>query len=98
MLFLGLVFFILETPVTAWITARGGRYGGIQPLSAAPKIFIDGEAGTTGLQVRERLGDRKDIEVLQIPTELRKDDATRRQFINEADVVILCKSQKLMKH
>lgn len=59
-------------------------------LAAKPKIFIDGEAGTTGLQVRERLEARDDIEIMRIPDELRKDDATRKQFINDADAVILC--------
>jgi hypothetical protein len=60
-------------------------------LSAKPKIFIDGEAGTTGLQVRDRLLARKDLEVISIPNDLRKDDATRKKLINEADAVILCK-------
>mmetsp|Transcript_19248 Transcript_19248/g.24809 ORF Transcript_19248/g.24809 Transcript_19248/m.24809 type:complete len:355 (+) Transcript_19248:122-1186(+) len=59
-------------------------------LFALPKIFIDGEAGTTGLQVRERLAARKDIEVISIPDDLRKDEDTRKKLINEADVVILC--------
>lgn len=59
-------------------------------LEMAKKIFIDGEAGTTGLQVRERLADRDDIEILTIPDELRKDAAARKEFINKADAVILC--------
>jgi hypothetical protein len=59
-------------------------------LSAKPKIFIDGEAGTTGLQVRGRLESRDDLEIISPPNELRKNDATRKQFINEADVVIMC--------
>jgi len=59
-------------------------------LAAKPKIFIDGEAGTTGLQVRDRLAARDDLEILSIPDDLRKDDATRKKLINEADAVILC--------
>mmetsp|Transcript_27113 Transcript_27113/g.42127 ORF Transcript_27113/g.42127 Transcript_27113/m.42127 type:complete len:358 (-) Transcript_27113:46-1119(-) len=60
-------------------------------LSAAKKkVFIDGEAGTTGLQVRERLANRDDIEIISAPNELRKDETTRKNLINEADAVILC--------
>ena len=54
------------------------------------KIFIDGEAGTTGLQIRERLAGRDDLVVLSIPTDKRKDIATRAALLNEADVAILC--------
>eukprot|EP00568_Trieres_chinensis_P001773 CAMPEP_0183305486 /NCGR_PEP_ID=MMETSP0160_2-20130417/10209_1 /TAXON_ID=2839 ORGANISM="Odontella Sinensis, Strain Grunow 1884" /NCGR_SAMPLE_ID=MMETSP0160_2 /ASSEMBLY_ACC=CAM_ASM_000250 /LENGTH=360 /DNA_ID=CAMNT_0025468685 /DNA_START=108 /DNA_END=1190 /DNA_ORIENTATION=- len=57
---------------------------------ATKKVFIDGEAGTTGLQVRERLAERDDLEILSAPFELRKDEATRKKLINEADAVILC--------
>lgn len=56
----------------------------------AAKIFIDGEAGTTGLQIRERLAGRTDLTVLSIPSDKRKDLATRAALLNEADVAILC--------
>jgi hypothetical protein len=59
-------------------------------LWAKPKVFIDGEAGTTGIQVYERLEKRDDIQVISAPQELRKDADTRKQLINEADAVILC--------
>lgn len=59
-------------------------------LNAVKKVFIDGEAGTTGLQVRDRLSSHTDIEILSPPDELRKDLATRKKLINEADAVILC--------
>jgi len=55
-----------------------------------PKIFIDGEHGTTGLQIRTRLAGRDDIEIISIPTERRKDPAARAEFLNAADVAILC--------
>ncbi|KAL7523231.1 hypothetical protein ACHAXR_000087 [Thalassiosira sp. AJA248-18] len=57
------------------------------------KIFIDGEAGTTGLQVRDRLAKRDDLEIISIADELRKDADERKRLINEADCVILCKSR-----
>lgn len=56
-----------------------------------PKVFIDGEAGTTGIQVRDRISKRNDLEIISAPFELRKDEATRKKLINEADAVILCK-------
>ena len=54
------------------------------------KIFIDGEAGTTGLQIRERLEKRRDLEVLSIAPEKRKDQDERKRLLNAADVAILC--------
>ena len=55
-----------------------------------PKIFIDGEHGTTGLQIRARLAGRKDLEVISVPAERRKDPASRAEYLNAADVAILC--------
>lgn len=54
------------------------------------KIFIDGEAGTTGLQIRERLADRGDLSLLSIPEMRRKDPSARAEYLNAADVAILC--------
>lgn len=56
----------------------------------AAKVFIDGEAGTTGLQIRERLESRDDMELLHLSDSERKDPARRAELLNTADVSILC--------
>ena len=54
------------------------------------RIYIDGHVGTTGLRIRDWLGQRRDIEVLTLPDEQRKDASERRQAIQAADIAILC--------
>lgn len=54
------------------------------------KVFIDGSAGTTGLRIADRLAERKDIELLKLPEEMRKDINARKDAINSADLVFLC--------
>jgi N-acetyl-gamma-glutamyl-phosphate reductase len=55
-----------------------------------PSIFIDGSAGTTGLRIRERLASRKDLTLITLPEESRKDPEARKAALNEADVAFLC--------
>ena len=54
------------------------------------RVFIDGSAGTTGLRIRERLAARKDLEVVTLPDDVRKDPSARRAALNAADVAFLC--------
>lgn len=54
------------------------------------QVFIDGEAGTTGLQIYERLAPRDDISLIQLGEDARKDSDARRAALNDADVAILC--------
>lgn len=54
------------------------------------KVFIDGSAGTTGLRIYERLGERRDVELIVLSDEQRKDREARRHAINSSDVTFLC--------
>src|SRR4030095_9708040 len=55
-----------------------------------PKIYIDGQAGTTALRIRDWLTGRKDLEVVTLPEELRKDPAARKKALMDASIVLLC--------
>ncbi len=59
-------------------------------MSDRPKIFIDGEHGTTGLQIRQRLDARADLDLLSIPEDERRDADARAERLNAADIAILC--------
>ncbi|WP_412480652.1 N-acetyl-gamma-glutamyl-phosphate reductase [Azonexus sp. IMCC34839] len=54
------------------------------------KVFVDGQEGTTGLQINEYLAKRSDIELLKIDSDKRKDLAERKRLINASDVTFLC--------
>jgi N-acetyl-gamma-glutamyl-phosphate reductase len=53
-------------------------------------VFVDGQHGTVGLKIHERLAGRKDIELIEIPEDKRKDPETKRKLLNETDIVFLC--------
>ncbi len=53
-------------------------------------VFVDGSAGTTGLKILDRLSSRKDINLITLPEEIRKDTLARKQAINDCDVAFLC--------
>jgi N-acetyl-gamma-glutamyl-phosphate reductase len=55
-----------------------------------PTVFIDGDQGTTGLQIHERLRGRTDLRLVTLPAHERKDAARRAQAINDCDIAILC--------
>lgn len=56
----------------------------------AARIFIDGAAGTTGLEIHQRLSGREDIALHRLPDERRKDQDARREALNACDIAILC--------
>ncbi len=59
-------------------------------MSTTPRVFIDGEAGTTGLQIYQRLATRNDLTLVQIAPELRKSTEERAKLLNSVDLAILC--------
>jgi len=71
------------------MTAQGPKSTPKAGANAA-KVFIDGDIGTTGLQIRKRLEGRADIELLRLPVQARKDPAARAEMLNAADLAVLC--------
>jgi N-acetyl-gamma-glutamyl-phosphate reductase len=62
----------------------------LQEMVMTYRVFVDGQEGTTGLRIHEYLAQRRDIEVLRIAPERRKDAAERARLLNAADVAFLC--------
>ena len=58
--------------------------------AVSTRVFIDGQEGTTGLQIHQRLRARRDLELLEIPAERRKDPNVKRELLQEAAVAVLC--------
>src|SRR5262245_43957884 len=74
------------TPMSMWAQGQDEQTG----MSKQAKIFIDGAAGTTSLEIRERLAGREGLSLISLADAERKDSAARKGAMNAADVVILC--------
>lgn len=77
-------------PQAKWVQRSAGFFILLIATQMASKIFIDGEAGTTGLQIRDRLAGRADLELLSIDPAQRKDLDARASLLRAADIAILC--------
>jgi N-acetyl-gamma-glutamyl-phosphate reductase len=66
------------------------KVGKAQVQATKPAVFIDGEAGTTGLEIRRRLAGITGLEVRSIPPDKRKDETVRLGLMRQADLVVLC--------
>lgn len=54
------------------------------------RVYIDGQSGTTGLQIYDRIGKRDDLTLMRIPEDKRHDADARKEYLNNADIVFLC--------
>lgn len=63
---------------------------GARPPVKQTSVFIDGAAGTTGLEIAERLADRPELSLIILPDDKRKDDAARAEALNDCDIAVLC--------
>lgn len=63
-----------------------------------PRVFVDGSSGTCGLEIKDRLRERDDLELIEIDPQLRRDDAERSRLMSAADLVILCLPDDAARH
>ena len=66
------------------------KYSEGENFSMKTKVYIDGQSGTTGLQIYDRIGAREDLELLRIAEDKRHDPEERKKYLNAADIVFLC--------
>lgn len=84
------IIMVVETVIPAGFHCYGMPENRFVKEKKMKKVFIDGSEGTTGLRINERFENRDGIQLIKIPSELRKDPDTIRRCINASDITFLC--------